>query len=238
MKNKTELVSNQNTPFIISIDGNIGSGKTTLINKLKEKYESNKNIIFLKEPVSEWEKIKDIDGKTMLQKFYGDQIMYSFSFQMMAYISRLSIMRNAVKLNPNAIFITERSLSTDKYIFAQMLYDQGKIENVNYQIYLNWFNEFANDFPINSIIWVNTEPEICHQRIKLRARPGEEIISIDYLIDCNFYHHGFIHEMNTNTLVLDGNADIFQDSTVMDNWIRRIDKELINCDKTDINLLI
>jgi len=230
MKRKSELVTNLNKPFIISIDGNIGYVKTTLINKLKEKYHSNKNIIFLKEPVSEWEKIKDIDGNTMLQKFYADQIMYSFSFQMMAYISRLSIIRNAVKLNPNAIFITERSLFTDKYIFAQMLYDQGKIEDVNYQIYLNWFNEFANDFPINSIIWVNTEPEICHQRIKLRSRLGEEIISVDYLIDCNFYHHSFIHEMNTNTLVLDGNADIFQDSTVMDDWIRRIDKELINYD--------
>jgi deoxyadenosine/deoxycytidine kinase len=220
----------KNVPFIISIDGNIGSGKTTLLNKLKEKYKSNKNIIFLKEPVGEWEKIKDIDGKTMLEKFYCNQIMYAFSFQMMAYISRLSIIRNAVKLNPNAIFITERSLFTDKYIFAQMLYDQGKIEDVNYQIYLNWFDEFANDFPINSVIWVNTEPEICHQRIKLRARPGEEIISIDYLIDCNFYHHSFINEMNTNTILLDGNVDIFQDSTIMDNWIKRIDKELINCE--------
>ena len=42
-----------------------------------------------------------------------------------------------IKLNPDAIFITERSLFTDKYIFAKMLYDQGKIEDVNYQIYLN-----------------------------------------------------------------------------------------------------
>ena len=214
-------------PLIISIDGNIGSGKTTLLQSLKDKYKNNSEIVFLKEPVGEWEKIMDEDGNTMLQKFYGDQDKYSFSFQMMAYISRLAIVRNAVKKNPNAIFITERSLFTDKYIFAKMLYDQGKIEDVNYQIYSNWFDEFAQDFPIHSIIWVNTEPEMCHERIHKRARLGEEIISIDYLIDCNFYHHSYINEMNKNTLQLDGNANIFEDETVIENWLNKID-HLVN----------
>ena len=216
-----------NLPLIISIDGNIGSGKTTLYQSLKDRYKNNSNIVFLKEPVGEWEKIMDEDGNTMLQKFYGDQDKYSFSFQMMAYISRLAIVRNAVKKNPNAIFITERSLFTDKYIFAKMLHDQGKIEDVNYQIYSNWFDEFAQDFPIHSIIWVNTEPEMCHERIHKRARLGEETISIDYLIDCNFYHHSYINEMDINVLQLDGNVDIFEDGTVMENWLNKIDN-LVN----------
>ena len=34
------------------------------------------------------------------------------------------------------IIITERSLYTDKHVFAKMLHDQGKIEDVCYQIYL------------------------------------------------------------------------------------------------------
>ena len=45
----------------------------------------------------------------------------------------------AIKANPNSIFITERSLLTDKYVFAKMLFDQHKIEDVNYQIYLKMF---------------------------------------------------------------------------------------------------
>jgi len=212
---------------IISIEGNIASGKTTLLKNLKEYYKDNSSIVFLKEPVDEWEKITDENGNSMLQKFYANQDKYSFSFQMMAYISRLAIVRNAVKKNSNAIFITERSLFTDKHIFAKMLHDQGKIEDVNYQIYSNWFDEFAQDFPIHSIIWVNTEPEMCHERIHKRARLGEEIISIDYLIDCNFYHHSYINEMNINTLQLDGNADIFEDKTVIENWLNKIDN-LVN----------
>ena len=58
---------------IISIEGNIGSGKTTLLGKLKEKYADNKNIVFLKEPVDDWATITDIDGVTMLEKFYANQ---------------------------------------------------------------------------------------------------------------------------------------------------------------------
>ena len=45
---------------IFSIEGNIGSGKSTLLESLKnELIISNQKIIFMKEPVDEWEEIKD-----------------------------------------------------------------------------------------------------------------------------------------------------------------------------------
>jgi len=53
------------------------------------KQKGNDDIIFLEEPVKEWENIKDDDGMNKLTKFYEDQKKYSFAFQMMAYISRL-----------------------------------------------------------------------------------------------------------------------------------------------------
>lgn len=95
---------------IVSIEGNIGSGKTTLLTNMKKSLEGVDGVIFLKEPVDDWETIRDQDGKTMLQKFYADQDRYSFSFQMMAYISRLSLLRNTIRENPTATIITERSL--------------------------------------------------------------------------------------------------------------------------------
>ena len=45
--------------FILSVEGNIGSGKSTILNYLKEKNNQNSNIIFLKEPVDKWDKVKD-----------------------------------------------------------------------------------------------------------------------------------------------------------------------------------
>ena len=74
--------------MIISIEGNIGSGKSTLLNLLREKYKENQHIIFVDEPVSEWNKIKDGE-KSILELFYGDKDKYSFTFQILAYITRL-----------------------------------------------------------------------------------------------------------------------------------------------------
>jgi hypothetical protein len=42
-------------PRLVSIEGNIGSGKSTLIEKLKKKHQNNKKILFLQEPVGLWE---------------------------------------------------------------------------------------------------------------------------------------------------------------------------------------
>ena len=125
-------------PLIISIEGNIGSGKSTFIKKLEEHWNSSsqldeKKIFFLSEPVDEWLSIKDENDEHILSKFYNNQEKYSFTFQMMAYISRLNKLKNAIemlKLQKNSVIITERSLMTDKHVFAKMLYDEKKIEKI------------------------------------------------------------------------------------------------------------
>ena len=193
---------------IISIDGNIGSGKSTLLAYLKEYFTYNENIIFLKEPVDEWENIKDNEGKTILQNFYENQKKYSFSFQMLAYISRLNLIKEAIKKNPNAIIITERSLYTDKMVFAKMLYDDGLINSIDYQIYLKLFESFTDEYPVNKIIYVKTKPNICIERIKKRSRTGETNIQLDYLVNLNKYHDEMINStVGYRSLLLDGDLD-------------------------------
>ena len=122
---------------IVSIEGNIGSGKSTLLENIRNFYDNNTNVIFLREPVDDWEQIKDNEGNTMLKLFYANQEKYSFAFQMMAYISRLKILRDTIKkiqyenkedYKKEYVIITERSLYTDREVFAKMLYNQGKIE--------------------------------------------------------------------------------------------------------------
>jgi len=159
----------------------------------------------------------------------------------MAYISRLTIVRETVRdimtnieqecynSETQYIIITERSLYTDKYVFAKMLYDQGKIEDVNFQIYLNWFDEFAKDFPVNDVIYVNTAPEKCYERIHKRARIGEEVIPMAYLQACHDYHNEFLNEttgMKATQLVLNGNQDIFENNEIVNDWITSIKKFL------------
>jgi deoxyadenosine/deoxycytidine kinase len=245
---------------IVSIEGNIGSGKSTLLANLKEKFENdNTNIIFLKEPVDEWSNIKDENGVTMLEKFYSDQKKYSFPFQMMAYISRLKLLKDTVtkikqdwrayiknRLDlipseddddqeiefPKYVIITERSLYTDKMVFAKMLYDTGKIEFINYQIYLNWFNMFAEEFPVNKIIYVKTDPDTCYKRISVRNREGEDNIPLEYLKSCSEYHENMLDKASPDCvckdqLVLNGNDDIYENKNILEEWISSIEKIIL-----------
>ena len=180
--------------MIISVEGNIGSGKSTLVRLLKDKLSSDK-FYFLQEPVEEWNQIKDDNNITILEKFYKDQNKYAFSFQMMAYISRLAMLKKAIKDYPNHIIITERCLNTDRFVFAKMLYDDKKIEKINYNIYLKWFDNFINECKIDYHIYVNVNPNICFERIKVRNREGENI-PLEYLIKCNNYHNEWLKSMD------------------------------------------
>ncbi len=230
--------------IIVSIEGNIGSGKSTLLSNLHKHYKDIDDVVFLKEPVDEWEKIRDEKGVTILEKFYADQEKYSFPFQMMAYVSRLKVLRDALKTirenkpnkndtNKKTIIITERSLYTDKMVFAKMLYDSGKIEHINYQIYLNWFDTFSEEFPVHKVVYVKTLPERCHSRIIKRAREGESIIPLDYLNNCNNYHDTMLDKLSSvcvckEQLILDGNIDIYENKKQIEEWIREIDEFIKN----------
>jgi len=221
---------------ITSIDGNIGSGKSTLMANLREHYKSNPNVVFLKEPVDEWAEIKDENGVTILEKFYEDSEKYAFSFQMMAYISRLKVLKDTIKninSSKKTIVISERSLYTDKMVFAKMLYDSKKIEPINYQIYLNWFDAFSQEFPVHKVIYVKTEPEKCHSRILKRAREGENLIPLEYLKNCDVYHENMLNKTSPECicheqLVLDGNVDIYENANQIHEWIASIDQFIMS----------
>jgi deoxyadenosine/deoxycytidine kinase len=219
---------------IISIEGNIGSGKSTLLEQLRNHFVNNESIIFLQEPVDEWAKIQDENGVTMLEKFYQNQKKYSFAFQMMAYISRLAALKKAVdsvskQENHKTVIITERSLFTDKMVFAQMLYDSGDIEHIEHQIYLQWFDTFATEYPITKIVYVKTAPEICHFRILKRSRTGENCIPLEYLDKCHLYHEKMMSDDNvTKTqLILNGNTDKHENKKEWEDWIQEIEQFIV-----------
>jgi deoxyadenosine/deoxycytidine kinase len=203
---------------IISIEGNIGSGKSTLVTKLStdmQEWFPFQNIIFLQEPVDEWNTIKDKNGVTILENFYKNQEKYAFSFQMMAYISRLSLLKKTVRDNPNSIIICERSMWTDKEVFAKMLYDDDKIDIINYTIYNKWFEEFIVDIPLNGIIYVRTDPVTCQERINIRKREGE-MIPHSYSQKCHDYHECWINNSEVSIIKLDGNIEFKK--RIPDKW--------------------
>lgn len=197
-------------PPVVSIEGNIGSGKSTIIELIKQRFKDNKSVAFLSEPVDVWREIKDNDGVDLLTNFYKDQEKFSFHFQMAAYISRVSAITK-IQENPQIkLIIVERSIWTDKNVFAKMLYDDGKISKLEYNIYLKWFDEFSKLINHSLNIYIKTTPEVAFERVKKRNRSGETI-PLEYLQKCNRYHNDWL---NYNSHILDGNIELPDDGNV------------------------
>ena len=87
-----------------------------------------------------------------------------------------------------------------------MLYDDNKIEEIEYSIYLRWFNEFIQDQPKTNFIYIKTTPDICLKRINHRDRIGEENIPLSYLVNCDKYHEDWFKNVN-DILILNGNEN-------------------------------
>ena len=219
-------------PIIISFDGNIGSGKSSAVQYFKQNFEKFCNlkthhykVCFLDEPVEQWEFIIDVqDGKNAIQKFYENNEKYAFPFQMMAYISRLSLFKQALKEDYDIIF-TERSMFTDKHVFAQMLYDNKKMNTIEYQIYLKWFDEFLETINNIKTVYIRTSPEICEKRVLKRARLGENI-PLAYLKDCHHYHDRWLNDIGRiekgNVLIIDGNEETNTSVFIENNYYEEL----------------
>ena len=211
---------------IISIEGNIGSGKSTFLKNLQEHYskESNDNVIFVDEPVDEWNDICDNENETILSKFYKDSEKYSFPFQMMAFITRYNKLKKAMEyakqiIDKNPIIITERSLYTDKYVFAKMLYDEETMGQMEYFIYNKWFSNYSMN--IDKIVDVKTSVENCSKRITSRNREGEDKIEENYLKNLDIYHNTWINGCE-DKLVIDGDVNFINNKNIQDSYIKSI----------------
>ena len=206
--------------IIISIDGNIGSGKSTFFEALKKNMKDRSDIAFLEEPVNQWNNIRDENNITILENYCKNQTKYGFSFQIMACVTRMKILMKALN-NPKIKFIiSERSLVTDKNVFAKMLYDSGNISKIDYDIYKVFYYTHAELIKNIVLVYIRTDPNICMERIARRNRKGEDAISLGYLEMCNNYHEKWILNKNVNhKMIIDGNKDHRNNPEQIDKWI-------------------
>ena len=179
-------------PVILSIEGNIGSGKSTILKYLQDNNQ-NDAIIFLKEPVDKWEKIKDNEGLTLLEHFYKDPSKHAFMFQIMAFATRMQILKETIEKNPDCkMVVCERSILADQQVFANMLHKDGLIDSMGISIYTTMANNYLKDYPLDGVIYIDADPSICSDRINKRKRTGESTISVDYLNQCKEYHDNWL----------------------------------------------
>lgn len=192
------------SPIIISLDGNIGAGKSTLLAEIRNRLH---DVHIVDEPVGQWTALKNAEGKNLLELFYEDKKRWSYTFQNCAILTRLKNIQDAVEnldstLKGPQVIITERSVLTDKHVFAEMLYDAGDIDPLEWELYESWFNIFGKKHPVKAIIYISTSSNTSKERIQIRNRQGEDRIGIDYLDALDKQHKKWIENTNIPVLTL------------------------------------
>jgi deoxyadenosine/deoxycytidine kinase len=180
---------------IYSVDGNIGAGKTTFLEAVRTTVAEalTGKIHIVLEPVGEWLRLKHSDGRSLLELFYADKKRWAYTFQNCAILTRLNATLEALKTLPaDAIVLTERSVLTDRYVFAEMLRASGDLDSLEWELYCKWFDAFASTLPIEGIIYLSTDFGTAAQRIVKRARQGEERMEAHYLIELDEQHRRWV----------------------------------------------
>ena len=207
--------------ILVSIEGNIGVGKTSLMNLLKN---SNLNAEFIYEPVDEWLAIKDDNGKDLLQTFYDDKKRWAYTFQNVAYITRMMSIIDKIKNSSKKYIIIDRSLQADLNTFAKMLYDDQFLTSIEWNAYHKWntfFEKYFGNKITHKIIYLRSDPQIAFQRMKIRSRDAEQSIPFDYLKLLHKYHDNWLLN-HKSTLILDVNVDFIKDKQRANNVCNQI----------------
>lgn len=207
--------------MIISIEGNIGTGKSTLISLLRDRYKNVDKICFVDEPLEEWLNLKDTDGENILEKFYKDQKRWSYSFQMNAFITRS---KSIISADPSKnIVIIERSVITDRRIFAEILYSSGKISKLEWELYEQWYNWLLNDYNVKPDIYIylRCTPEVSFSRMKQRSRKEEDVVPKEYIdIVSNKHDDWLLNEHQSAVVTIDVNNDFEKDIKFRENILK------------------
>jgi len=206
----------QNKLKHIAICGNIGSGKTTLAEKLSKHY----NWIPLYESV---------DHNPYLRDFYEDMTRWAFHLQIYFLNSRFRQV-NQIRENDRTT-IQDRTIYEDAYIFASNLHQSGNISDRDYQSYLDIFNSMINFVkPPDLLIYLKADIPKLVQQIEKRGRDFEYSMRLDYLRKLNERYETWIGSYKLGKLlIIDVNKlDFVERIEDFSAIVGRIDLELNN----------
>lgn len=180
---------------IISLEGLIGCGKSTVIEQLK-----NSGYNAYTEPISDW---------SLLRHFYKDQRKYAGPMQMQILCSYHKLYENicARYLDPDCTVIIERSPWTSRHIFADMQRSIGNISDVEMSIYESYYDKIA--FKPNGFIYMRTDPARAYDRYIFRNRESEDGLNFEYMNTLSETHDRVMSSLD-NCTVVDANVEKYE----------------------------
>jgi len=191
----------------ISLEGNIAAGKSTFLEVLRKEFD----VQTVAEPVSRWQNIPREDGGSdnLLDLFYSDPKRWAYTFQTFAFLSRMQAQMEPIRGLPGQVVVYERSVLSDKFIFASNCAQSGLFNSVEWALYRDWHEWLINSFETNldGIVYLRASPTTCLQRLQSRGRGEETSVSLTYLEELHDRHEEWLQPPKPNGSTNNGSTN-------------------------------
>lgn len=175
---------------VIAIAGNIGAGKTSLVDFLTSTY----NITPFYEPN---------DENPYLEDFYKDMKRWSFHSQLYFLSNKFRIHQQVD--STSGVVVQDRTIFEDVEIFATALHQMKQISDRDWNTYQDFYQSItASIRPPDLMIYLKCSIRTIRKRIKIRGRAMEQDIPLSYLKRLDKLYENWINNYTmSKVLVID-----------------------------------
>ncbi len=176
----------------ITIEGNIGAGKTTLAHLIAKKL--NARLI-----------LEEFAENPFLAKFYENPGQYAFPLELFFMAERYKQLKDL--LHTKDIF---QNVTVSDYLFTKcLLFAKVNLPSEEFRLYQKLFNIIHQQLLHPDIlIYLHAPVQKLQQNIKKRQRDYEQAIPDEYLFNIQETYTSYIKQHNIKTLFIDAsNAD-------------------------------
>ncbi|KAM7028513.1 deoxyguanosine kinase, mitochondrial [Acridotheres tristis] len=217
----------------LALEGNIAVGKSTFLKLLGATFP---RWHLVTEPVAQWRKVPaagtaqaSVGSANLLQLMYQEPARWSYTFQTFSCISRLKAMLEPPDEGPpelpHPVRVFERSVFSDRYVFAKNLFEAGHLQPLEWAIYQDWHDFLLRHLgpraTPHGFLYLQARPQTCLERLRRRARQEEGGIQLGYLQQLHAQHEQWLVDRTTEihsaearrapVLVLDVDKDFEHD---------------------------
>jgi deoxyadenosine/deoxycytidine kinase len=166
------------TKHFILVAGNIGSGKTSLTERIGARLG--------------WRTaFESVSDNPYLAEFYADMRQWSFHLQVF-FLGHRAQQHRALASSPESA-IADRSIYEDAYIFARALHHLGNLNERDYQSYRAVFDLVVAGLPRpDLLLYLRAPVNVILDRIRKRGRGMETGISAEYLTLLDTFYEEWI----------------------------------------------